>query len=108
MRLIGHYQAQPGRELTAELALRRTYRPAALASSSQSNEPLMKFCLAAPLPMFEGVNMLPGKRFDDAPVPIRVPPLSPDRAAEYTKIFDKAGAENGLLAGMRDLLVPGF
>jgi hypothetical protein len=31
--------------------------------------------------------------------PIRVPPLAPERAAEYARLFEKAGAQNGLLQG---------
>lgn len=32
--------------------------------------------------------------------PIRVPPLLPERVAEYGRLFERAGAQNGLLAGM--------
>jgi hypothetical protein len=32
--------------------------------------------------------------------PIRVPPLLPERATEYARLFDKAGAQNGLLQGL--------
>lgn len=31
--------------------------------------------------------------------PIRVPPLTPDKVNEYSALFDKAGARNGLLGG---------
>jgi hypothetical protein len=31
--------------------------------------------------------------------PIRVPPLSPDRVADYTRLFDRTGAQNGFLSG---------
>jgi hypothetical protein len=36
--------------------------------------------------------------------PIRVPPLTNDRIAEYIRLFDRAGSQNGLLSGMKDLL----
>jgi epidermal growth factor receptor substrate 15 len=32
--------------------------------------------------------------------PIRVPPLAPDRAAEYGKLFERAGPQNGVLQGI--------
>ena len=31
--------------------------------------------------------------------PIRVPPLTPEKAAEYAALFEKSGAENGILSG---------
>ena len=31
--------------------------------------------------------------------PIRVPPLSPDKVAAYSQLFEKSGAENGMLYG---------
>ncbi|KAK8191019.1 uncharacterized protein BKA78DRAFT_128355 [Phyllosticta capitalensis] len=31
--------------------------------------------------------------------PIRVPPLTPDKAAQYAGLFEKSGAQNGLLPG---------
>ena len=34
-----------------------------------------------------------------SPGPVRVPPLTPDKLAEYTSLFEKSGAENGLLSG---------
>ncbi|TKA56561.1 hypothetical protein B0A49_12218, partial [Cryomyces minteri] len=85
LRLIGHYQA--GREPTAELA----FRP-------------------GPLPKFEGLNVPSGVPAPVAPPPaalqpqasggpIRVPPLTPDKVAEYGALFEKSGAQNGVLPG---------
>ena len=34
------------------------------------------------------------------PAPIRVPALSPERVNEYSALFDKSGAENGVLSGL--------
>ncbi|KAF2016534.1 hypothetical protein BU24DRAFT_422883 [Aaosphaeria arxii CBS 175.79] len=89
LRLIGHYQA--GRDPSAELA----FRP-------------------GPLPKFEGLTIPTGP----APVqthippppgtlqpqisgsgPIRVPQLTPAKAAEYASLFEKSGAQNGILSG---------
>lgn len=33
------------------------------------------------------------------PPPVRVPALSPDKVAEYSGLFEKSGAENGMLSG---------
>jgi epidermal growth factor receptor substrate 15 len=30
---------------------------------------------------------------------IRVPPLAPERVAEYARLFERAGGQNGLLQG---------
>jgi len=75
--------------------------------------------VAGPLPKFEGVTIpsLPAP----APVPppppaftptstgslqpqisggpIRVPPLPPQKAAEYAGLFEKSGAQGGILSG---------
>ncbi|KAK5010742.1 hypothetical protein LTR60_004902, partial [Cryomyces antarcticus] len=83
LRLIGHYQA--GREPTPELA----FRP-------------------GPLPKFESLNLPTGAPAPVAPPPaalqpqasggpIRVPPLTPDKVAEYSALFEKSGAQNGIL-----------
>lgn len=44
----------------------------------------------SPLPLFQGVNM---------PTGIRVPPLSPDDATKYMKLFEQSGATNGIIGG---------
>jgi epidermal growth factor receptor substrate 15 len=84
LRLIGHYQA--GREPTPELA----FRP-------------------APLPKFEGtppasvVQPPPGPPPSailpqhSGAGPIRVPPLTPDKVTQYAGLFEKSGAQNGIL-----------
>ncbi|RFU32654.1 hypothetical protein B7463_g3671, partial [Scytalidium lignicola] len=87
LRLIGHYQA--GRDPTPELAFR-----------------------AGPLPKFDGVPV--GSAVVQPPPgpppgalqpqgsgsgPIRVPPLTPDKVAQYSALFEKSGAVNGVLPG---------
>ncbi|KAF2183796.1 hypothetical protein K469DRAFT_667491 [Zopfia rhizophila CBS 207.26] len=88
LRLIGHYQA--GRDPTPELA----FKP-------------------GPLPKFEGLSFssapAPPSTFSPPPPaglqpqmsggPIRVPPLSPEKASEYASLFEKSGAQNGILSG---------
>lgn len=86
LRLIGHYQA--GRDPTPELA----FRP-------------------GPLPKFDGVPVgsvvqpppgpPPGALQPQASgsAPIRVPPLTPDKVAQYSTLFEKSGAINGVLPG---------
>jgi epidermal growth factor receptor substrate 15 len=32
--------------------------------------------------------------------PIRVPPLPPAKVAEYAGLFEKSGAQNGILSGI--------
>ncbi|KAF7192978.1 putative calcium-binding protein [Pseudocercospora fuligena] len=97
LRLIGHYQA--GREPSAELA----FKP-------------------APVPRFEGLT-IPGGGSGPAPGaaptsptsgafpasalqpqlsgqgPIRVPPLDPAKVQQYSGLFERSGAQNGLLDG---------
>ncbi|KAF2397204.1 hypothetical protein EJ06DRAFT_166024 [Trichodelitschia bisporula] len=91
LRLVAHYQALPGRTLTQELAL----------------EP------APPgFPQFDGINLPPGTKFSEPSSfkpassiqaqtsgPIRVPPLTPDKVTHYTRLFEQAGAQNGILPG---------
>ncbi|KAK8235107.1 hypothetical protein IWZ00DRAFT_438158, partial [Phyllosticta capitalensis] len=78
LRLIGHYQA--GRQPSPELA----FRP-------------------GPLPKFD--SPVPAGPPAHSPIspqmsgPIRVPPLTPDKAAQYAGLFEKSGAQNGLLPG---------
>lgn len=59
--------------------------------------------VAGPLPKFDGIT-LPGQgaqpQIPPPPGgPIRVPPLSPDKVNEYSSLFEKTGAQNGLLSG---------
>ncbi|KAL9066259.1 MAG: hypothetical protein Q9157_007209 [Trypethelium eluteriae] len=84
LRLIGHYQAN--RDPTPELA----YRP-------------------GPLPKFEGLALpsaapppagpAPTLQPQSSGGPIRVPPLTPDKVNEYSSLFEKSGAQNGVLSG---------
>ncbi|KAK3044754.1 hypothetical protein LTS18_000450, partial [Coniosporium uncinatum] len=86
LRLISH--AQNGREPSQDLAFQQS-----------------------PLPRFEGLNLPTGPApAGPAPPaglqpqlsgsgPIRVPPLAPDRAAEYAALFNKSGAQNGVMSG---------
>jgi epidermal growth factor receptor substrate 15 len=109
MRLIGHFQSNSGQPLSTDLALRP--------------------CPPG-FPKFEGINMGPGapvnsgSAFDHAGTSpaiahppqgfppsqsiqaqnsgsVRVPPLTPDRVADYTRLFDSAGVKpGGTLDGM--------
>ncbi|KAF2471263.1 uncharacterized protein BDR25DRAFT_303326 [Lindgomyces ingoldianus] len=86
LRLIGHYQA--GRDPSPELASR-----------------------PGPLPKFEGLTIpsAPPSTFSPPPAagikpqmsggPVRVPQLTPAKAAEYASLFEKSGAQNGILSG---------
>ncbi|KAI9699405.1 MAG: hypothetical protein M1836_003016 [Candelina mexicana] len=86
MRLIGHYQA--GRDPTPELG----FQPGPLPifdgltgpANGQSNAP------PSPAPMLQP---------QASGGPVRVPPLTPDKVNEYSALFDKSGATNGILAG---------
>ncbi|KAK8151964.1 hypothetical protein BC567DRAFT_268064 [Phyllosticta citribraziliensis] len=78
LRLIGHYQA--GRQPSPELA----FRPG----------PLPKFDSPAPAGPPAQSPITP-----QMSGPIRVPPLTPDKAAQYAGLFEKSGAVNGLLPG---------
>lgn len=109
MRLIGHFQSNPAQPLSTDMTLQP--------------------CPPG-FPKFEGINMGPGapvssgNAFDHAgtspaiahspqgfppsqgiPVQnsgsVRVPPLTPDRVADYTRLFDSAGVKpGGTLDGM--------
>ncbi|CAG8977178.1 hypothetical protein HYALB_00006715 [Hymenoscyphus albidus] len=89
LRLIGHYQA--GRDPTPELAL----RPG----------PLPKFDGGSPagvIPTAQPPSGPPPNALlpqGTGPGPIRVPPLTPDKAGQYAALFEKSGAQNGQLPG---------
>jgi epidermal growth factor receptor substrate 15 len=64
---------------------------------------------AGPLPRFDGQSILPvatqttgppASPTQAGPPPIRVPPLAPEKINEYSLLFEKSGAENGLLSGV--------
>ncbi|KAI9782215.1 MAG: hypothetical protein M1839_005329 [Geoglossum umbratile] len=71
LRLIG--QVQNGQTPTAELALR-----------------------PGPLPKFEGLT---GIQPQGGGVPVRVPPLTPDKVAEFSILFERSGAQGDILPG---------
>ncbi|KAI9725499.1 MAG: hypothetical protein M1828_003170 [Chrysothrix sp. TS-e1954] len=60
-----------------------------------------------PLPRFDGMTLIGQSQQPSSPQsipqqttgPIRVPPLAPDKVNEYSALFEKAGARNGLLGG---------
>ncbi|TVY75587.1 EH domain-containing and endocytosis protein [Lachnellula suecica] len=89
LRLIGHYQA--GREPTPDLALQPGPLPKFDADSapgaSQAIQPPPGPPPSALQPQGSGSG------------PIRVPPLAPDKAAQYAALFEKSGAQNGHLPG---------
>ncbi|KAK0661750.1 EH domain-containing and endocytosis protein 1 [Lasiodiplodia hormozganensis] len=78
LRLIGHFQA--GKAPTPELA----FQPG----------PLPKFDNSPP-----SGPAAPGPIQPQMSGPIRVPPLAPERAAQYATLFEKSGAVNGVLPG---------
>ncbi|RMZ84005.1 hypothetical protein DV737_g1284, partial [Chaetothyriales sp. CBS 132003] len=88
LRLIGH--AQSGRAPSAQLATQPAPLPkfdgqTAGSSVAPPAAPPAALTAAAPLP---------------SPSAIRVPPLGPDKVAEYWQLFDKSGADNGVLPGV--------
>ncbi|KAH6848143.1 hypothetical protein B0I37DRAFT_158029 [Chaetomium sp. MPI-CAGE-AT-0009] len=79
LRLIGH--AQAGREPTPEMALQQ-----------------------GPLPKFEGITTTPApsppppalqSQPTGAPGPIRIPPLTPEKVAQYSGLFERQALQNG-------------
>ncbi|KAL6720340.1 hypothetical protein ACLMJK_002261 [Lecanora helva] len=91
LRLIGY--AQAGRAVSSELAMKP----------------------GGPLPKFDGITSSsappPGPPSGPPPGaaqplqaqssggPIRVPPLTPDKVAQYSSLFEESGAQNGILTG---------
>jgi epidermal growth factor receptor substrate 15 len=78
LRLIGHCQA--GREPTPELVL----QPGPLAKFDSGSAPSISPTIQ---PQSSGSG------------PIRVPPLTTDKASQYTALFGESGAQNGVLPG---------
>ncbi|RDL38456.1 EF-hand protein [Venustampulla echinocandica] len=89
LRLIGHYQA--GRDPTPELAL----RPGPLPKFDGGSAPGMSPTIQPPPGPPPGALQ---PQTSGSP-PIRVPPLTPDKAAQYAALFEKSGAQNGQLPG---------
>ncbi|KAL9620296.1 MAG: hypothetical protein Q9160_005195 [Pyrenula sp. 1 TL-2023] len=83
LRLIGH--AQAGQNPSIEIAAQ-----------------------SGPLPRFEGYPVPPLSAQNTGPPAsptqpagaIRVPPLSPEKVSEYAALFEKSGAEGGILSGV--------
>ena len=70
----------------------------------------MRLTAGGPLPKFDGITAPPGPPQTQAQAqaqplqaqnsgPIRVPPLTPDKVAQYSSLFDESGAQNGMLSG---------
>lgn len=68
-----------------------------------------RFTAGGPLPKFDGITSAPGPSQVQAQAqplqaqnsgPIRVPPLTPDKVAQYSSLFEESGAQNGMLSGM--------
>ncbi|KAI9792315.1 MAG: hypothetical protein M1816_002540 [Peltula sp. TS41687] len=84
LRLIGH--VQNGRDPTPELA----YRPGPLPRFDGFSKPLSSPPLPSP-----AANITP----QSTGGPIRVPALTPDKVSEFSTLFEKSGAQNGMLGG---------
>ena len=89
LRLIGHYQA--GREPTPELALRPGPLPKFETGSAPGMSPTIQPPPGPPPSALQPQSSGSG--------PIRVPPLTPDKAGQYAALFEKSGAQNGVLPG---------
>jgi hypothetical protein len=37
-------------------------------------------------------------------VPVRVPPLTPDKVAEFSTLFERSGAQGDILPGMENIV----
>ncbi|KAI9814015.1 MAG: hypothetical protein M1827_003479 [Pycnora praestabilis] len=86
LRLIGHYQA--GRDPTPELAFRPGPLPKFDGLTGSANAPTNP-----PPPAAAALQAQPSGG------PIRVPPLTSDKVNEYSSLFEKSGAQNGVLPG---------
>ena len=106
LRLIGY--AQAGRPVSAELALKREW---ILQTRGQGRLLTARLTGGGPLPKFDGITAPPGPSQAQAQAqaqplqaqnsgPIRVPPLTPDKVAQYSSLFEESGAQNGILSGM--------
>ncbi|CZT42200.1 related to EDE1 protein [Rhynchosporium secalis] len=89
LRLIGHYQA--GRDPTPDLAL----RPGPLPKFDGGSAPGMSPSIQPPPGPPPSVIQPQGSGSG----PIRVPPLTPEKAAQYAGLFERSGAQNGVLPG---------
>lgn len=87
--MIGHYQA--GRDPTPELALRPGPLPKFDSGSTPGLSPTIQPPPGPPPSQLQPQSSGSG--------PIRVPPLSPEKASQYAGLFEKSGAQNGVLPG---------
>lgn len=89
LRLIGHYQA--GRDPTPELAFRPAPLPKFDGGPGPGVAPIVQAPLGPPPSVLQAQATGSG--------PIRVPPLTPEKAGQYAQLFEKSGAQNGVLPG---------
>lgn len=87
--MIGHYQA--GRDPTPDLALRAGPLPKFDSGSAPGASPTIQPPPGPPPSALQPQGSGSG--------PIRVPPLTPDKAGQYASLFEKSGAQNGQLPG---------
>ncbi|KAI7169789.1 hypothetical protein KC352_g25157, partial [Hortaea werneckii] len=101
LRLIGHVQQQPGREVSAELA----FRPASIPKFDGITVPGGpalggQNAGAGPTPAGAGFPAAqPLQAQGSGQGPIRVPPLDAGKVQQYSGLFERSGAQNGLLDG---------
>ncbi|EXJ76165.1 uncharacterized protein A1O5_00673 [Cladophialophora psammophila CBS 110553] len=97
LRLIGH--AQTGRSPSAHLATQTA--PLPRFDTPLSEQPAQHPHPPQPSqPIVQQSTGPPASPTPAAPPPIRVPALTPEKVAEYSTMFEKSGAENGLLSGL--------
>ncbi|KAK4630892.1 hypothetical protein CLAFUR4_03836 [Fulvia fulva] len=98
LRLIGHYQA--GREPSTELA----FKPGPIPKFEGLQIPGVGAAGVAggsgvPRPAGGAPPPNPLQAQSSAQGPIRVPPLDPQKVQQYSGLFERSGAQNGLLDG---------
>lgn len=98
LRLIGHYQA--GREPSAELA----FKPGPIPKFEGLQIPGVGGNASAsgssvPSPTAAGFPPNPLQPQLSGQAPIRVPPLDPAKVQQYSGLFERSSAQNGLLDG---------
>ncbi|KAJ9616923.1 hypothetical protein H2200_000643 [Cladophialophora chaetospira] len=97
LRLIGH--AQNGRSPSAQIATQTA--PLPRFDTIPAEQPPQPAPQPAPQPVpQQTTGPPPASPTPAGPPPIRVPALAPEKVAEYSSLFDKSGAENGLLSGL--------
>jgi epidermal growth factor receptor substrate 15 len=87
--LIGHFQA--GRQPSSELALRPGPLPKFDGGTNGGISPIVQAPPGPPPGALQPQSSGSG--------PIRVPPLTPDKATQYSTLFEKSGTQNGVLPG---------